>query len=265
MAKDEDFRVRFVCAERLPVPLLGALVDDEDEVVREAALGPQDNGERVMGLGPRAGRRDPRPAGLHARRRRSARSSTSGTTEPIRGREIGDILVRKGEVGYVRDIGTFLQQFYIYAVEWIDSGTIVGMRGKELVQTRSTRPRPAADEGNRTMKVMIRRGEKGLSAYVPKKDLEEPIVETERETLWGGSVKLRNGWTLILPDMPPETKLPITVNARKLGEERMTAAAAELASGRVRAGRTRPARLAVVRDSSSGTRSFPISVPACSR
>ena len=69
------------------------------------------------------------------------------------------------------------------------------------------------------MKVMIRRGEKGLSAYVPKKDLEEPIVETERESLWGGSVKLRNGWTLVLPEMPAETKLPITVNARKLGEE----------------------------------------------
>ena len=69
------------------------------------------------------------------------------------------------------------------------------------------------------MKVMIRRGEKGLSAYVPKKDLEEPIVETERESLWGGSVKLRNGWTLVLPEMPAETKLPITVNARKQGEE----------------------------------------------
>ncbi len=48
-------------------------------------------------------------------------------------REIGEILVRKGEVGYVRDIGSFLQQFYIYAVEWVDSGTLVGMRGKELV------------------------------------------------------------------------------------------------------------------------------------
>ena len=47
-------------------------------------------------------------------------------------REIGEILVRKGEVGYVRDIGSFLQQFYIYAVEWVDSGTLVGMRGKEL-------------------------------------------------------------------------------------------------------------------------------------
>ena len=47
-------------------------------------------------------------------------------------REIGEILVRKSEVGYVRDIGTYLQQFYIYAVEWIDSGTLVGMRAKEL-------------------------------------------------------------------------------------------------------------------------------------
>lgn len=69
------------------------------------------------------------------------------------------------------------------------------------------------------MKVMIRRSEKGLSAYVPKKDLEEPIVATEKETLWGGTVKLRNGWTLVLPDMPAETRLPITVEAKKLGDD----------------------------------------------
>lgn len=50
----------------------------------------------------------------------------------VRGRDIGEIVVKKGEVGYVRDIGTFLQAFFIYAVEWIDRGTIVGMRGKEL-------------------------------------------------------------------------------------------------------------------------------------
>lgn len=51
----------------------------------------------------------------------------------VPGREIGEIIVRKGDTGYVRDIGTFLQQFYIYAVDWVDRGTIVGMRGKELV------------------------------------------------------------------------------------------------------------------------------------
>lgn len=48
------------------------------------------------------------------------------------GRDIGDVLVRKGEVGFVRSIGTFLQQFYIYAVEFTESGHQVGMRAKEL-------------------------------------------------------------------------------------------------------------------------------------
>ena len=69
------------------------------------------------------------------------------------------------------------------------------------------------------MKVMIRRASSGLSVYVPKKDLEEAIVEVECEALWGGSVRLKNGWTLILPDMPADTKLPVTVNAKRVGAE----------------------------------------------
>jgi nitrogen fixation protein NifZ len=48
------------------------------------------------------------------------------------GREVGEVLVRKGDVGYVRDIGTFLQRYYIYAVEFIETGVLVGMRGREL-------------------------------------------------------------------------------------------------------------------------------------
>lgn len=48
------------------------------------------------------------------------------------GRDIGEVLVNKGEIGYVRSIGTFLQQFYIYAVEFVDSRVQVGMRAKEL-------------------------------------------------------------------------------------------------------------------------------------
>ncbi|MER9018739.1 putative nitrogen fixation protein NifT [Mesorhizobium sp. M0208] len=69
------------------------------------------------------------------------------------------------------------------------------------------------------MKVMIRRTEAGLSAYVPKKDLEEPIIKLEKEELWGGTVTLRNGWRLLLPDLPRDTRLPITVEARKVSEE----------------------------------------------
>jgi len=68
------------------------------------------------------------------------------------------------------------------------------------------------------MKVMIRRSpETGLCIYVPKKDLEEPIVESEHTTLWGGWIKIANGWVLDLPEMAEGTSLPITVNARKRG------------------------------------------------
>ena len=36
--------------------------------------------------------------------------------------------------------------------------------------------------------------------------------------MWGGWVKLKNGWILALPDMPAETRLPITVEAKRLSE-----------------------------------------------
>jgi len=69
------------------------------------------------------------------------------------------------------------------------------------------------------MKVMIRRADNKLSAYVPKKDLEEPIVEIEHETLFGGWVKLANGWILDLPEVAEGVQLPCTVNAKKRGGE----------------------------------------------
>jgi nitrogen fixation protein NifT len=74
------------------------------------------------------------------------------------------------------------------------------------------------------MKVMIRRSSSGvLSAYVAKKDLEEPIVEVEKPEMWGGLVTLANGWRLELPAMSAATTLPITVEARKMLEDEVPA------------------------------------------
>jgi nitrogen fixation protein NifT len=70
------------------------------------------------------------------------------------------------------------------------------------------------------MKVMMRRNAAGvLSAYVPKKDLEEPVVAQQKPGLWGGTVTLANGWTLELPEMAEGTTLPITVEARRLAAD----------------------------------------------
>ena len=67
------------------------------------------------------------------------------------------------------------------------------------------------------MKLMIRKDSKGvLTGYVPKKDLEEPIIAMVKPGMWGGLVTLANGWQFCLPDLPLDTPLPITVEARRL-------------------------------------------------
>jgi nitrogen fixation protein NifZ len=44
----------------------------------------------------------------------------------------GTLLIRRGSVGYVRDVGTFLQDQIIYSVHFLDSDRIVGCREEEL-------------------------------------------------------------------------------------------------------------------------------------
>ncbi len=69
------------------------------------------------------------------------------------------------------------------------------------------------------MKIMIRKSHEGiLSIYVPKKDLEEPIVSMEKPEMWGGIITLGNGWQLELPTVPEGTEIPCTVEARRLNE-----------------------------------------------
>jgi len=60
------------------------------------------------------------------------------------GKEIGDLLACKGDVGYVTSIGTYLQQFYIYGVEFLDSGYRVGMKRNELERFDDASPQTAS-------------------------------------------------------------------------------------------------------------------------
>lgn len=48
------------------------------------------------------------------------------------GLRIGEPLIEAGDYGYVCSIGEFLQRYYIYSVDFVDRGRIVGMRGHEL-------------------------------------------------------------------------------------------------------------------------------------
>ncbi len=54
------------------------------------------------------------------------------------GQEIGIVLAKKGDIGYIASIGTFLQNSYIYAVHFMETGFIVGCRKKELEAVEET-------------------------------------------------------------------------------------------------------------------------------
>jgi nitrogen fixation protein NifZ len=48
------------------------------------------------------------------------------------GKDIGFHLAKKGDIGYVVGIGTYLQRAYIYSVHFIESNFVVGCLSKEL-------------------------------------------------------------------------------------------------------------------------------------
>jgi nitrogen fixation protein NifZ len=62
---------------------------------------------------------------------RVIRNVTNDGTFP--GKRTGDLLVRRGSVGYVKNIGTFLQDQIIYSIDFINEGLLVGCREEELI------------------------------------------------------------------------------------------------------------------------------------
>ena len=49
------------------------------------------------------------------------------------GMPVGELLVRRGSVGHVIEMGTFLQDQVIYTVHFLDQGRMVGCRAEELI------------------------------------------------------------------------------------------------------------------------------------
>lgn len=49
------------------------------------------------------------------------------------GTEVGDLLVRRGSLGHVHSVGTYLQDQVIYSVHFLNEGKMVGCREEELI------------------------------------------------------------------------------------------------------------------------------------
>ena len=66
------------------------------------------------------------------------------------------------------------------------------------------------------MKVMLRLNDAGtLVVYVAKKDLEEEVVK-QTDGKAGKILTLANGWELEFSEFPDKSRLPVTVEAKRL-------------------------------------------------
>lgn len=71
-----------------------------------------------------------KPAHEYGAAVRVIRSIRNDGTFP--GMPTGTLIVRRGSIGYIRDVGTFLQDQLIYTVHFLDDDRLVGCRGEEL-------------------------------------------------------------------------------------------------------------------------------------
>ncbi|MEH2236165.1 nitrogen fixation protein NifZ [Nostoc sp.] len=62
------------------------------------------------------------------------------------GKEVGQVLVNKGDMGYISSIGTYLQTSYIYAVHFLETGFVVGCMKKELESVEESHESNATHE-----------------------------------------------------------------------------------------------------------------------
>jgi nitrogen fixation protein NifZ len=78
----------------------------------------------------------------------------------VPGIDVGRLLVRRGSTGFVRDLGTFLQDQIIYAVDFLAEGRLVGCREEEL-QPASAPWNPSRFESRERVVARLRLGSGG--------------------------------------------------------------------------------------------------------
>lgn len=78
----------------------------------------------------------------------------------VPGVDVGRLLVRRGSTGFVRDLGTFLQDQIIYAVHFLAEGQLIGCREEEL-QPASAPWTPSRFESRERVAARLRLGSGG--------------------------------------------------------------------------------------------------------
>jgi nitrogen fixation protein NifZ len=114
------------------------------------------------------------------------------------GEPTGRLLIRRGSVGFVRDVGTYLQDQLIYSVDFIEQNRRVGCREQEL-QLESDPWIPTRFEYRDKVTPKIQLGMQGEVVAQPGDEGE--IEKALRDSPEGPTYHVRfNGRTLLVPE-----------------------------------------------------------------
>lgn len=116
------------------------------------------------------------------------------------GTKVGDLLIRRGSVGYVISHGTFLQDQIIYEVHFLEQDRLVGCRAEELIDADAEwiESRFEFREKVKAAKAMVRDGE----TVVPVGEVGE-ILKVLRNNDYGDEVFYHvryPGHTYVIPE-----------------------------------------------------------------
>jgi len=114
------------------------------------------------------------------------------------GKEMGAPLIKRGSVGYVQSVGTYLQDYIIYAVHFLPEDILVGCREEELIFASEPWV-PSAFEFRDKVKTKTRLAVKG-EVLVDQAD-EGEVLKVLRDMPNGVHYHVRfPGRTLLVPE-----------------------------------------------------------------
>lgn len=127
---------------------------------------------------------------------RVIRSLRNDGTYP--GKPRGELLVRRGSVGYVKDVGTYLQDQLIYNVDFFELGLRVGCRELELqLESEPFTPTLFEFRDKVTPKIPLGIGGEVIAEPGEEGEIEKVLREDESGPTYHARFK---GRTLLVPE-----------------------------------------------------------------
>jgi len=114
------------------------------------------------------------------------------------GIDTGELLIRRGSVGHVQNIGTYLQEYTIYSVHFIEEDLLVGCKEDEVMSADAPW-NPSKYEFRDKVKPTIPLAING--EVIAEPDTEGEILKVLRDQPGGVAYHVRfSGRTLVVPE-----------------------------------------------------------------